>query len=142
MGKYRLLDRHFRELVAGFALSLVLAYLTWRITLPWRWRYLYAAHSYLAAALYLILLPMDYGVLQRPVTYPRIAFTPVGQPAFPMTGPLFLLNKTPGDFVVWDASMRKLFWIPASTVQRAELDGSYNLFTAVPHSHEGYGGHR
>lgn len=126
------LNDAFEELVAGFVLALVLAYLTWRITLPWRGRAWYAAPSLVAAGLYLILLPMDYGVLQRPVTYPRITLTPGDKEAPPMTGPLFLLRQTAQDFVVWDASVRKLFWIPAATVKRAELDGSYDLFMTMP----------
>ena len=129
----RLLNNAFQELVFGFVLAVGLAYLTWRTTLPWRWRGWYAAPSLVAAALYLILLPMDYGVLQKPVTYPRITLTPDGNSAFPMTGPLFLLNQTTRDFVVWDASIRKLFWIPAATVKRAELDGTYDLFASAPY---------
>lgn len=126
----RVLNNAFEELVFGFVLAVALAYLTWRTTLPWRWRGWYAAPSLVAAALYLILLPMDYGVLQKPVTYPRIRLTPDGNATFPMPGPLFLLNQTTRDFVVWDASVRKLFWIPADTVKRAELDGTYDLFDA------------
>lgn len=127
----RLLNNAFQELVFGFVLAVLLAYLTWRTTLPWRWRGWYAAPSFMAAALYLILLPMDYGVLQKPITYPRIRLTPEGNFTFPMTGPLFLLNQTTRDFVVWDASVRKLFWVPAATVRRAELDGAYDLFAST-----------
>jgi hypothetical protein len=128
-----LLNNAFQELVFGFALAAALAYLTWRITLPWRWRSWYAAPSFFAAALYLVLLPMDYGVLQRSITYPRIALTPGDKSKFPMTGPLFLLNQTAREFVVWDASVRKLFWIPADSVKRAELDGTYDLFDPARH---------
>jgi hypothetical protein len=127
----RLLNNAFEELVFGFVLAILLAYLTWRTTLPWRWRGWYAAPSLVAAALYLILLPMDYGVLQRPITYPRITLTPGENVSFPMRGPLFLLNQTTQEFVVWDASIRKLFWIPAATVKRAELDGTYDLFASA-----------
>lgn len=127
----RLLNNAFQELLFGFALAAALAYLTWRTALPWRWRSWYAAPSFVATALYLILLPMDYGVLQRPITYPRIALTPGDKLTFPMTGPLFLLHQTDREFVVWDASIRKLFWIPAGTVQRAELDGTYDLFDSA-----------
>jgi hypothetical protein len=41
------------------------------------------------------------------------------------------LNQTTQEFVVWDASIRKLFWIPAATVKRAELDGTYDLFASA-----------
>jgi hypothetical protein len=128
----RMLNNAFEELVFGFVLAVALAYFTWRTTLPWRRRAWYGAPSLVAAALYLILLPMDYGVLQKPVTYPRIKLIPGENLTFPMAGPLFLLNQTTRDFVVWDASVRKLFWIPAATVKRAELDGTYDLFASAP----------
>lgn len=125
------LNNAFQELVFGFALAAVLAYLTWRTTLPWRWRSWYVAPSLFATVLYLTLLPMDYGVLQRPITYPRIALTLDEKPALPMTGPLFLLHQTENEFVVWDASIRTLFWIPAGSVRRAEVDGTYDLFDSA-----------
>lgn len=127
----RVLDNAFEELLIGFARAAALAYLTWHVALPWRWRGWVCAPSLVAAALFLILLPMDYGVLQRSIAYPRVALTPVEPPNFPMTGPLFLLNQTTSDFVIWDAASRKLFWIPAGTVKRAELDGTYELFQAA-----------
>lgn len=126
-----LLGGAFQELLLGMALAAALAYATWRVTRPWRWRAWCVAPPLLAAALYLILLPMDYGVLQRPINYPRIALTLDEKAAFAMRGPVFLLNKTAGDFVVWDAPSRKLFWIPAGSVKRAEVDGAYDLFDSA-----------
>jgi hypothetical protein len=55
-----------------------------------------------------------------------------------MAGPLFLLSQTTRDFVIWDAASRTLLWIPADTVKRAELDGTYDLFDtarAAPVTH-------
>lgn len=124
----RLLDNAFEDLLFAFALAAALSYLTWRITLPWRWRNWYVAPSFIATAMYLVLLPMDYGVLQRPVDYPRIALTLDADLALPTAGPLFLINQTAHDLVVWDASLRKLYWIPAGSVRRAEVDGTYSLF--------------
>lgn len=126
------LNDAFQELVIGFALAVALAYFTWRTTLPWRWRSWYVAPSLLAAVLYLVLLPMDYGVLQRPINYPRVALTLAAKPALSKTGPLFLLNQTSKDFVVWDGARGKLFWIPTDKIERAEVDGIYNLFDSPP----------
>lgn len=120
----------FQELAIGLAEAILIAYLTWRVTLPWRWRAWCVAPPYFATALYLLLLPMDYGVLQRPANYPRIALTFDGAPALAADGPVFLLNKSSSDFVVWGAASRKLFWIPAGSVKRAEIDGAYDLFDA------------
>lgn len=129
----KILDGAFRELVIGLVQAIILAYLTWRVTMPWRWHAWCIAPSFFATALYLILLPMDYGVLQRSINYPRIVLTLDDKTAFPVTGPLFLLNKSAGDFVVWGASARKLFWVPAASVRRAEVDGAYDLFDSRWH---------
>jgi hypothetical protein len=130
-GSEQFLDDTFAELCRGFVFAVGIAYFTWRTVRPSRWRWWYAAPSFLAAALYLILLPMDYGVLRRSIAYPRILLTPAENIAFPMTGPLFLLKETTREFVVWDASVRKLFWIPVDTVRRAELTGNYNVFDST-----------
>lgn len=126
--KRKILDDTFHELEIGLIQAIILAYLTWRVTRPWRWHAWCVAPSFFAMALYLILLPMDYGVLQRPINYPRIAMTFVEKTEFPVTGAVFLLNKSSNDFVVWSATARKLFWVPAASVKRAEVDGAYDLF--------------
>lgn len=123
-----LLDSEFKELVLGLAKALALSYLTWRVTLPWRWHAWCVAPSFVATALYLILLPMDYGVLQRSINYPRIALTLDGKAPFAAAGPVYLLNKSSGEFVVWGASSRSLLWVPAASVRRAEVDGAFDLF--------------
>lgn len=122
------LNRAFRHLIIGLAESLAIAWLTWRITRPWRWHVWCIAPPFFATALYIILLPMDYGVLQRTINYPRIALTVDEKIPFPVSGPVFLLNKSSSDFVVWSASTRQLYWVPAANVRRADVDGAYNLF--------------
>lgn len=122
------LNNAFRQLVIGLAESLAIAWFTWRVTLPWRWHAWCIAPSFFATGLYTILLPMDYGVLQRSINYPRIALTVDDKFPFPVGGPVFLLNKSPNDFVVWAASTRQLYWVPAASVRRAEVDGAFDLF--------------
>ena len=135
-----LLDNAFQELVVGLTQALAISYLTWRITRPWRAHAWCVAPSFFATALYVILLPMDYGVLQRSINYPRIALTLDEKAAFPVTGPVFLLNKSSNDFVVWGASSRKLFWVPAASVKRAEVDGAFDLFDSRWHTSAKPGG--
>lgn len=125
-----LLIDEFEELILGLAIALLIAWLTWLVTLPWRWHALCVAPSFFATALYLLLLPMDYGVLLRAINYPRIALTFTDTAAAGFTGPTFLLKKTPADFVVWVAYKRKVFWVPAASVKRADVDGAYDLLDA------------
>lgn len=122
------LNSAFRHLIIGLAESVAIAWFTWRVTRPWRWHAWCVAPCFFATALYIILLPMDYGVLQRTINYPRIALTVDDKNPFPVSGPVFLLNKSSNDFVVWAASTRQLYWVPAASVRRAEVDGAYDLF--------------
>lgn len=118
----------YRDLVTGLIQSLAIAWLTWRITRPWRGHIWCIAPCFFATGLYLILLPMDYGVLQRSINYPRIVLSVDEKTPFAVSGPVYLLNKSPNDFVVWAASTHQLYWVPAANVRRADVDGAYDLF--------------
>lgn len=130
------LNEKFATLVYATAKTALLAYLMWKVVMPWRrWRLWLVAPPLVAVCFYTVSLPLDYAVLQRPVIYPRIklALGAESPPSPPGTnGPLFLLSKTAGDFVVWDASIRRLLWIPSGSVKRVEVIGIGNLF-----AHEG-----
>jgi hypothetical protein len=123
----------FFDLMYRMAQATLLAYMTWWAVPPRRWRSWFVAPPLVAALLiYVISLPMDYGVLLRPIAYPRITLALDEKAAFAIAGPLYLLSKTANDFVVWDASVRKLFWIPSGSVKRAEVGGVYDLFASAP----------
>jgi hypothetical protein len=126
------LNDRFATLVYATAKTALLAYLMWKVVMPWRrWRLWLVAPPLVAVCFYTVSLPLDYAVLQRPVIYPRIKLTlgAESQPSAPSTnGPLFLLSKTASDFVIWDASVRRLVWIPSGSVKRVEVIGVGNLF--------------
>jgi len=125
------LNEVFEELVVSTVQAAILTYIIWRVVLPWRWRVWFVAPSLVAAVFYLASLPMDYGVLRRPINYPRVVLTLDEKTVSSIVGPFFLLSKTGNDFVVWDASIRKLLWIPTGSVKRAEVGGVYDLFASV-----------
>ena len=130
------LNDRFATLVYATAKTALLACLMWKVAMPWRrWRLWLVAPPLVAVCFYTVSLPLDYAVLQRPVIYPRIELT-LGAEAPPSppgaNGPLFLLSKTASDFVIWDASVRRLLWIPSGSVKRVEVIGVGNLF-----AHEG-----
>lgn len=119
------LKRAFEDLLAGAVIAAVLALAAWRVAAPWRFRAWLVAPFLLALVIYVVTLPMAYGALQRPVRYAVVTFssdTPVG------TGPLFLLAKSAEAFVVWDAAARRVVWVPAGSVKRAEIMGIGALF--------------
>ncbi len=78
--------------------------------------------------LYLVTLPMDYGVLERPVRYGAVIFTSDAG-ALPQGDNLYLLDKKSDGFVVWNKTTRRVIWVPASKIQRAELRAVEPLFS-------------
>ena len=77
--------------------------------------------------LYVVTLPMAYGVLQRSVSYPLIAF--FGSPdAVPDGDALFLLDRKADGFVVWNRNRRLVLWIPTVGLKRAEIRAVKPLF--------------
>lgn len=125
------LARHFEDLLFGLVTAAVLALLVWRITAPWHIRPWLTAPFMAALVLYVVTLPMAYGVLQRPVRYAVAAFTTEGTAA-PGAGLQFLLSRTNDAFIVWDAASRRVVWIPAGSVKRAEIRGIEELFGRAP----------
>jgi hypothetical protein len=97
---------------------------------PWRWRSWLIAPFMISMGLFLLLLPMDYGVLKRPTVYPVLSVTPSDATSSRANGPLYLLDKTNSEFVAWDASTRKVEWIPAGTLAHAEIVRMHDLFGA------------
>ena len=124
------LDLRFESILFGIAGTSILIYLAWRLAPAWRHRGWLLAPLLLALALFAILLPMDYGVLERPISYPLVRITPNDGQAEIDQGPLFLMNKTDSGFVVWSATSRHVVWLPNSGIKRAEISSVENLFHA------------
>ena len=122
------LASQFEDLLVGAIEAAVLAVLAWRVAAPWRSRNWLVAPFVVAVAMYLVTLPMAYGVLQRPVRYALVTFAGDGVPG---AGPSFLLARTGDAFVVWDASAHRVVWVPAGGVKRAEIRGVADLFRAT-----------
>jgi hypothetical protein len=121
------LAQSFEELLFGALFAAILALLAWRTVRAWPARAWLAAPFFAALLLYLVMLPMTYGVLQRQVRYPVIllaAKADVGAPK----GTIFLLALTDRAFVVWDGGAKKVVWIPVESVKRAEIRAVENLF--------------
>lgn len=125
------LHGHFEGLLWGTVLAGVLMLAAWRTLGAGSSRTLQSLQMLpfgVTLALYMVTLPMDYGVLERSVHYGAVSFT--SEPgALPVGGNLYLLDKKSDGFVVWDKSTRRVIWVPASKIQRAELRAVEPLFT-------------
>ena len=122
------LARQFEYLLYGGVAAAALAFFAWRVVAGWRLRGWLVAPFVLPLAIYVVTLPMAYGVMQRPVRYPLVTFAgyePQNQ------GRLFLLNRAADAFVVWHESARRVVWLPSAGVKRAEVRGVGDLFSAA-----------
>ena len=128
------MDRDFDDLLLGAILAGLLALGAWRVVAPWPLRAWLVAPFVAALGISLVTLPMAYGVLQRPAHYPLVSLTlDHDEPA--ARGSLFLLSRTPDAFVLWNPESRRVLWLPAGAVRRAEIGAVKNLFAPgrLPH---------
>lgn len=115
----------------------LLACVTWWTVVAWKWRSWLIAPFIVSVFLCLLLLPMDYGVLQRPTIYPVVSLVRAA-PTSAKPARLFLINKTDAEFVVWDPATRKVGWIPVDAVSSAEIVQVRDLFeSSAPRSQGG-----
>jgi hypothetical protein len=96
----------------------------WRLAAGWRLQLLVASPFVITSILYLVLLPMLFGILKHQIAFPKITISPPGEFATaPAGGDLFLLNKSENDFVLYDATARKLIWLPKDAVKALVVTG-------------------
>jgi hypothetical protein len=123
------LRNRFSALLDGELVAIVLVLLVWRITIDRKQRLLMVTPFLAVFALYTTYLPMLYGVLVRPMSY-NVLTLPDGDPRNDRQAgaPLFLLQKTNDEFVVWDSASRRVLWIARGEVRRATIGQSRALF--------------
>jgi hypothetical protein len=120
------------QLFYVFFILLVVA-LAWNTVMPWRHRGWLIAPFLIPVAMSLMLLPMVYGALLRSQRYPVMTLAPSGELAGAVDGEVFLINLSDKEFVVWNKATRKVIWLPASAVPRAEITTIAPLFPAPTH---------
>jgi hypothetical protein len=122
------LGAYFTDLLDAEIRAALLLLVAWYVTLSLSRRVLLLAPFVITLVLYTLYLPMVYGVLVRPTSYNEVALHfRVGHDAS-TSGRLFLLSSTDNEFVVWDATLRTVLWIPKTEVLRAEVRRVESLF--------------
>lgn len=107
----------------------LLLLLAWRVSAPWRFRALMVSPFVIVFMVFLILLPMVYGVLMRPARFARVSIESENRMLADRPTGLFLLNKTDNEFVLWDSVRRQVLWIPAEEVKGARVEHIQFLFS-------------
>jgi hypothetical protein len=117
------LDCLLFELKAG-----ILLFLAWLVTSPWRLRLLAISPFVIIFMLYTIFLPMLYGVLNYQMKFPVINLSSDNEMLLNRSGNLYLINKTDGEFILWDCSKKEVLWVPQSEIKAAEIKQTEFLF--------------
>lgn len=112
--------------------AVVLLLLAWLVCARWRYNFLALAPFAVVALLYIVQLPMLYGVLQKPVSFPAVHVTSNNELLKDAAQPLYLLGKTEREFVLFDGARRAVLWVPLSEVKGAQIGESARLFGAAP----------
>jgi hypothetical protein len=122
------LHGRFEGLLWGTLLAALLTLAAWRVLVQATnrgWRMLPFG---VTLALYLVSLPMDYGVLERSVQYGVVSFAGDAD-VLPKGETVFLLDRKADGFVVWDRNNRRVLWLPSAKLQRAEIRSVEPLFS-------------
>lgn len=124
------LEAWYFDLTLSVFKAALLLLLAWRLTQPWRLRLLLTAPFALAFSLSVLLLPMSYGVLKRPVRFPGIIVNSENSLLASVQGELFLLDKTEDQFILWEAGTRRVLWLPRDQVLSAQIGKPRLLFAS------------
>lgn len=85
----------------------------------------------LVFAIYLFLLPLSYGILEKRIEFPSVTFISTVEKVSSMNGDLLLLNKTEQEFILWDRSLSKALWLPRDKMVKVEIGQSRPVFKKI-----------
>lgn len=122
------LQAYFRKLVGGEVYVALLFFVAWRLTSRLKLHRWLITPFLATLILYTLYLPMAYGVLVRPTRYNLITLHFVADTPVTKSGSFFLLNKSDQEFIVWDAALKRVLWIPKGAVAHAEIMHVEGLF--------------
>jgi hypothetical protein len=98
------------------------------VTSPWPFRSLITFPFLLVFAVYILLLPLDYVVLEKRIKFPSVTFISTYEKVSDDSGTLLLLSKTDQEFILWDQVQKKALWLPRDKVVKVEMGQSEPLF--------------
>jgi hypothetical protein len=124
---WRRLEMYFTDLLDAETRVILLLIAAWHVSAALARRVALLTPFVIALALYTLYLPMAYGVLMRPTSY-NIVMLHFRERSTEPPALFFLLSNTDQEFVVWDANVRTVLWVPKGEVIRAEVHRVQSLF--------------
>ena len=95
-------------------------YLAWSVASGWRLKILMVSPFAFVLAMFLVSLPMIYGIIVLPNKYSTVRISPTDAQSG-ITGEFYLLNKTSQAFLLWDERGERILWLPFKAVETARI---------------------
>jgi len=102
--------------------------LAWQLVAVWRLRIVLVAPFAVVLLLYTVFLPMLYGILMQPLRFPVVTIDPENAGALSTDAPIYLLDKSDREFIVWDQKRKMTVWIPSSVIKSVQIHRVGQLF--------------
>ena len=115
------LKLHFFDVLISVILSAVLLFIAWKATSGLKFWPLLVAPFALIFLIYLLLLPMVYGVLVIPYEYSPVKVNSDNTLLSDQSENLYLITKGRDEFILWNATRKKLLWVPKNEIRAAEI---------------------
>ena len=93
-------------------------YLAWRVASRWQLKILLVSPFALVFVMFLVSLPMIYGIIVLPNEYSTVRILPRDAKSG-IEGEFYLLNKTSQAFILWDDRGERIRWLPFEAVETA-----------------------
>jgi len=115
------LKLHFFDVLISVILSAALLFIAWKATSGFKFWPLLVAPFALIFLIYLLLLPMVYGVLIIPSEYSPVKVSSGNKVLSDQSENLYLITKVRDEFILWNATRKKLLWVPRNEIRAAEI---------------------
>jgi hypothetical protein len=127
-GERQLPETVYGDVVFGTISAIVLAALGSSIAAPWRLRILAATPFIAGAVVFVLVLPFDYGVLEKTMRYPKVVAQAASGRGDPAAVEGFLLEKSAVNILIWSPATRHLHALRPDQVSRLDILGNAALF--------------
>lgn len=106
----------------------LLMMLAWQVVAVWRLRIVLVAPFAVVLLLYTVFLPMLYGILMQPLRFPVVTIIPGNAGALSTDAPIYLLDKSDQEFILWDQKRKLTVWIPSTEIKSVQIHRIGQLF--------------
>ncbi len=127
-GDIKSLDNFYYNLLMHCLFAALLVMAAQGVTSSWPFKSLIVFPFLLVFVVYLLLLPLDYVVLEKRIEFPTVTIISTFDKVSNESGTLLLLNKTDQEFILWDQAQKRALWLSRDKVVKVEIGQTQPVF--------------